>query len=193
MKNLLLILYILVASSSLGQNSIDSLTQGEDTTRKYFLVGDGVRYCLNCTVNICGIIINKFGDTVAKKSRPINSDDIPLYFTKQNVLLTQKFAKRLIEKNKVKSISVFKCEEGKNLFGGLANNGVIILDLKDPNFSTETLVDYLNRIVPNKNISIKNILINGLQTTDNKIKYPKWEKLFFEYDEKENIFNIRTE
>ncbi|HMX36871.1 MAG TPA: hypothetical protein PKA94_06290 [Ferruginibacter sp.] len=193
MKTPFFILFIVFASSSRGQNSIDSLTQHEDTTRKYFLVGDGVRYCLNCTVNLCGIIINKFGDTIAKKSRPINSDDIPLYFTKQNVLLTQKIAKKLIEKNKVKSISIFTCEEGTNLFGGLANNGVIILDLKDPNFTTETLVDYLNRIVPNKNISIKNILINGLQTTDDKIKYPKWEKLFFEYDAKENIFNIKTE
>ncbi len=123
----------------------------------------------------------------------MNSDEIPLYFTKQNVLLTQRFAKRLIEKNKIKSINVFKCEEGKNLFGGLANNGVIILDLKDTTFTTENIVDYLNRIVPAKNISIKNILINGLPTADNKIKYPKWEKLFFEYDARENIFNIKTE
>ena len=193
MKFLLFISYIFVASSSFGQNSLDSLKQREDTTRKYFLVGDRVISCLNCTVDICGMIINKFGDTVAKKSRPMNSDEIPLYFTKQNVLLTQRFAKRLIEKNKIKSINVFKCEEGKNLFGGLANNGVIILDLKDTTFTTENIVDYLNRIVPAKNISIKNILINGLRTADNKIKYPKWEKLFFEYDAKENTFNIKTE
>ncbi|MGB4844550.1 MAG: hypothetical protein WBP16_08805 [Ferruginibacter sp.] len=169
------------------------MKQGEDSTRRFFLVGEKARSCLSCTVDICGIVINKFGDTIAKMSRPMNSDDIPLYFTKQNVLLPKKFAEKLIEKNRIKSISVFKCEEGKNLFGSLANNGVIILDLKDPTFITENLIDYLNRIVPNKNISIKNILINGLKTTDNKIKYPKWEKLFFEYDAKENIFNIKTE
>lgn len=193
MKSLLFISYIFVAFSSFGQNFIDSLKQREDTTKKHFLVGDRVITCLNCTVDSCGLIINKFGDTVAKRSRPMNSDEFPLYFTKQNVLLTQKFAKSLIEKNKIKSLNILKCEEAKNLFGSLANNGVIILDLKDANFTTEYLVDYLNRIVPDKNITIKNILINGLQTADNKIKYPKWEKLYFEYDAKANIFNIKTE
>lgn len=193
MKTPLFILFILAASSSLGQNSIDSLTRREDTTRKYYLVGDRFKTCLDCTVDICGVIINKFGDTVAKRSRPVNSDDIPLYFSKQNVLLTEKFVKKLTEKKNIKSITVLKCEEGKNLFGGLANNGVIILDLKDTTFATEFIVDYINRIVPGKKISIKNILINGLKPTDDKIKYPKWEKLFFEYDAKENTFNIKTE
>ena len=177
----------------MGQSPIDSLRQREDTARKYFFVGERVISCLNCTVDICGIIINKFGDTVAKKSRPINSDDIPLYFSKQKVLFTQNFAKKLIDKNKARKVTIFKCEEGTNLFGSLANNGVIILDLKDTSFATEFLVDYLNRIVPSKNVTISNILINGLQTADNTIKYPKWEKLLFEYDEKKNIFNIKTE
>lgn len=193
MKNLLFIVYVLVASSSFAQNSVDSLKLPEDTTRQYFLVEDRIRNCLNCTVHICGVIINKFGDTVAKKSRPIKSDDLPLYFTTQNVLLTQKFAKKLIEKNKTKSISIFKCEEGRNMFGDLANNGVIILDIKNITFETENLIDYLNRVVLNKKISINNILINGLKTTDDKIKYPKWEKLFFDYDEKSFSFNIKTE
>ena len=90
-------------------------------------------------------------------------------------------------------MNVIKCNEGIKVFSDLAKNGIIILELKDTTIKAENLLDYVQRAHPDKTMSMNNILINGLATEDNKIKYPKWDKLNIEYDTKKNLYNIKTE
>ncbi len=193
MRNISFILIYFFCSPSFAQVISDNTTSKKDTTQKHFVIGDRIITCSDCKIDFCGNITNSKGDTLGKSTRLQNESDRPLFFTVDNILLTKVVTQKLIDRNKIKSLNVIKCNEGLIVFGDLAKNGIITLELKDTIINSETLLENLRRLRPDKSIFINDILINGLATTDDKIKYPELDKLLLEYDTKRNIYNIKTE
>ena len=193
MKTLTVIVSFLFCTSCISQVVIDSSTLYRDTTLKQFVIGDRIISCSDCKVDFCGNVVNSTGDTIGKNARSLNSDGSPLYFTTDNILLPQKTIKALLDRKKVKSVNVIKCNEGQRIFKDLAKNGIVLLELQDTTIKTENLLEFLNRTITDKNILVTDILINGLATRDKKIKYPKWDKLVLGYDSKKKVYNIKTE
>lgn len=117
--------------------------------------------------------------------------DHPLCFTNDNILLNITKIETLNSLKKIKSLNVIQSNEGQKLYGELAKNGLIIVELQDTIIKSENIIDILKRTHPENSISVSNILINGLQTTDEKIKFPKWDKLILDFDSKSNRYNIK--
>lgn len=194
MKIPIVISTLLFSVASFGQSTESNSNKSQDTTSlRQFVIGDRIISCSDCHIDFCGNVLNSRGDTLGKNLRPLTERDTPLYFTLENILLTKNIVLTLIDRNKIKSMNVIKCNEGIKVFSDLAKNGIIILELKDTTIKAENLLDYVQRAHPDKTMSMNNILINGLATEDNKIKYPKWDKLNIEYDTKKNLYNIKTE
>lgn len=131
-----------------------------------------------------------------KVSQRINQQqklDGPLCFTNDNILLNIAKIETLDSLKKIKTLNVIQRNEGQKLYGELAKNGLIIVELKDTIIKAESIIDILKRTHPENSISVSNILINGLQTTDEKIKFPKWNKLMFDFDSKANRYNIKAD
>ena len=194
MKILTVISFLLFSVASFGQTIENNSNKSKDTTLlKKYLIGDRIISCSDCNIDFCGNIINSKGDTLGKNSRTLNVKDTPLYFTLDNILLTKNAVQSLIDKKKIKSMNVIKCNEGLKVFGDLAKNGIIILELKDTTIKTESLLSYIQRTHQDGTILMTNILINRLATIDDKIKYPKSAKLNIDFDTEKNLYNIKTE
>jgi len=123
MRDILTITILFLSTFAFGQNA--------DTSKlKRFVIGDRVIECNDCWTDFCGNLIKTNGDTLANNSRPLNSSDNPIYLIKNNVLLSTATAKKVIENKTVKSLTVIKCNNGRPIFGDIAKNGIISLNLQ---------------------------------------------------------------
>ena len=186
MKELLTITILFISTFAFGQNT--------DTSKiKRYVIGDRIIECNDCWTDFCGNLVKTNGDTLAINSRPLNSTDNPIYLTENNVLLSAVTAKKLIENNNVKSLIVIKCNNGRNIFGDIAKNGIIIIELKNEFTDTVTLTRYFSTKL-NSPVSDPTIIyINGLLTTDRNMKVSKSDFIKVHYDKSTNSYYIMTE
>lgn len=119
--------------------------------------------------------------------------DNPIFLTNDNVLLNFAKVDQLDWLKKIKSLNVIQHKEGQKVFGELAKNGLVILELQDTIIESENLIDLLKRSYPEKFISMANVSINGLSTNDEKIKFPKWDKLNLDFYSQSNKYNIKAD
>jgi hypothetical protein len=184
---LLLTISFLISSSVLFGQSADS------STIKTYVVGDRIVECNNCRIDFCGNLINSKGDTVALNTRPLNSTDKPIYLTKNNVLLSTEKAKKETEIKNVKSLTVIKCNNGRQVFGDIAKNGIIIIELKRDVADAVTLEEYISIKLNNPVSDRSNIYINELLTTDTNMKVSKSDFIKVHYDKKTDSYNMMSE
>lgn len=186
MKLLLTITFLISATLLFGQSA-------DSSTIKRYVVGDRVIECNDCRTDFCGNLINSTGDTVAFNTRPLNSTDKPIYLTNNNVLLSTEKAKKAAELKNVKSLTVIKCSNGRQVFGDIAKNGIIIVELKQDVADAVTLKEYISIKLNNPVSDKSNTYINQLLTTDKKIKVSKTDFIKVHYDETTDSYNIMTE
>jgi len=186
MKLLLTISFLISSTVLLGQNS-------DSSTIKRYVVGDRIVECNNCRTDFCGNLINSAGDTVALNTRPLNSKDKPIYLTKNNVLLSTDKAKKATEIKNVNSLTVIKCNNGKQAFGDIAKNGIIIVELTRDVADAVTLNEYISIKLNNPVSDRSNIYINELLTTDKNMKVSKSDFIKVHYDKTTDSYNLMTE
>jgi hypothetical protein len=192
MRTLLTILFFTSTAAVFGQ-TIDSSKFSDTSKTKRYVVGDRLIECEDCTIDFCGNLINAKGDTVALNTRALNSTHNPIYFVQNNVLLSTKTAKKLINEKMVKSLTVIKCNNGRYIFGDIAKNGIIVIELVDNFIKTESLEEYLATNFNGNNVRGSAVYINGLLAVDKKLRLVKGDTLELEYNRKTNSYNIRTE
>lgn len=186
MKELLTITILFITTFAFGQNA--------DTSKiERYVIGDRVIECSDCWVDFCGNLINTNGDTLATNSRPLNSTDNPIYLTKSNVLLSTVTAKKVTENKNLKSLTVIKCNNGRHIFGDIAKNGIIIIELKNEFTDTVTLTQYFSTKLNSPASDASIIYINGLLTSDRNMKLSKSDFIKVDYDKTTNSYNIMTE
>ncbi|MBL7856037.1 MAG: hypothetical protein JNL17_16685 [Cyclobacteriaceae bacterium] len=186
MKELLTITTLLITTFAFGQKA--------DTSKiTRYVIGDRVIECNDCWTDFCGNLFKTNGDTLATNSRPLNSTDNPIYLTKNNMLLSTVTAKKLTENKNVKSLTVIKCNNGRPVFGDIAKNGIIIVELKNEFTDTVTLTQYLSTKYNSPLSDPSIIYINGLLTSDRNMKVSKSDFIKVHYDKTTNSYNIMTE
>ena len=186
MKELLTITILLASTFTFGQN-IDT------SNIKRYVIGDRVVECNDCWTDFCGNLVKTNGDTLAINSRALNSTDKPIYLTKDNVLLSTVTAKKFTENKNVKSLTVIKCNSGRPVFGDIAKRGIIIIDLIKGLTDAVTLTEFLSTKLTRHVSDESNIYINGLLTTDRKMKVSKSDLIKVQYDKTTDSYNLATE
>jgi hypothetical protein len=186
MKELLTITIILASTFTFGQN-IDT------SNIKRYVIGGRVVECNDCWIDFCGNLVKTNGDTLAINSRTLNSTDKPIYLTKDNVLLSTVTAKKFTENKNVKSLTVIKCNSGRPVFGDIAKRGIIIIELIKGLTDAVTLTEFLSTKLTRHVSDESNIYINGLLTTDRKMKVSKSDLIKVQYDMTTDCYNLATE
>ena len=187
MKLLLTIPFLISSTVLLGQSS-------DSSSIKRYVVGDRIVECNDCITDFCGNLINSTGDTVALNTRPLKSTDKPIYLTRNNVLLSTEKAKKATENKNVKSLTLIKCNNGIQVFGEIAKNGIIIVELKRENVADAvTLNEYISIKLKCPVSDRSNIYINDLLMTDKSMKVSKSDFIKVHYDKTTDSYNMMTE
>ena len=186
MKELLTILIHLSSTFVFGQ-VVDT------SNIKKFVIGDRIIECNDCTTDFCGNLLNASGDTIAVNNRPLNSSDKPIYLTKENVLLSSKTAKAAIDAKNVRALTVIKCNIGRQVFGDVAKNGIIIIEFIHDILSPVPLTQFIATKLNKQQNLIRTILINGMLSNDNRLKVNKGDYFEIYYDKNTDTYNVIIE
>jgi hypothetical protein len=90
-------------------------------------------------------------------------------------------------------LTVVKCNNGRQVFGDIAKNGIIILELTPDKADTITLKEYLSTRLKRRLSDTSIVYINGLLTTGDSLKVSKNDFFQVYYDAKMNSYNLITE
>ena len=198
MKNLFTITFFTFLSLTLyGQKKSKKKTALQycagTTITKEFDLGDSIIRCNSCRWDECGNIINSKSDTLYKNKGIVNPDFKPLFLTVDTMLLTKKDVQTLREKNKIKHIQFFHCNDVISKMGFIALEGIYLVQLSDTIIISEPLNEAVNLKYRTKNITTSQILINGYKLYADKVKYPKYIDLNIKYLEKSNMYCVLTD
>jgi hypothetical protein len=198
MKNLFTITFFTFLSLTLyGQKKSKKKTELQYcagiTITKQFDLGDSIVRCNSCRWDECGNIINSKSDTLYKNKGIVNPDFKPLFLTVDTILLTKKDVQTLLEKNKIKHIQFFHCNDVISKIGFIALEGIYLVQLRDTIIISQPLNEAVNLKYRTKNITTSQILINGYKLYADKVKYPKYIDLNIKYLEKSNMYCVLTE
>jgi hypothetical protein len=91
----------------------------------------------------------------------------------------------------VRFVAIVTCSEGRQLFGDLARNGIMVLTLQDTSLHTDYITNFLQKLMRSNTGARTTFKINGLKTDDKKIKYIKGGRLVFERDSIDNTYNFK--
>ena len=167
---------------------------GGVTMQRQFKVGDSMITCNSCNWDECGNVINKKnGDTLYKNTGIVFPIFFPIYLTTDSIILTKKQIIDLFDKNNIRSMQFYHCNDVAQKMGFLAIEGLYIIQLKDTTLSWRPLIDAVREECKDSSILNNQLLINGYKPNTDCLKYTSENKISIIYLDKSNLYCIRTE